>query len=121
MTQLSEYFIREEFACKCGCGFDTVDTQLITVLEDLRVKFAHPIVITSGCRCWLRNHQVGGSDQSQHIIGRAADIKIVGVSADQVADYLLNKYPNTLGIGRYDTFTHVDTRDGMARWDNRNA
>jgi len=121
MTKLSEHFSREEFACKCGCGFNTVDFQLIGVLEDLREKFSRPVIISSGCRCWLRNHSVGGSDNSKHLTGRAADVKIVGISAEAVTDYLLNKYPNSLGIGRYDTFTHVDTRDGMARWDERNS
>ncbi len=121
MIKLSEHFSREEFSCKCGCGLDTVDVALLPILEDLRTHFGHPIIITSGCRCWLKNHSVGGSDQSQHIIGRAVDLKMTSISAEIVADYLLFKYPDSYGIGRYDTWTHIDTRNVKARWDERHS
>jgi len=29
------YFKRGEFVCSCGCGFDTVDVDLLPVLIDL--------------------------------------------------------------------------------------
>lgn len=112
-------FRREEFTCECGCGFDTIDYELLEVLEDVRQHFGNPIIINSGCRCVSRNHAVGGSPHSQHVIGRAADIVVKGIEADSVADYLENKYQNKFGIGRYNGRTHIDTRSGKARWDNR--
>ena len=36
MAQLSQYFKRSEFACKCGCGFNVVDTELLDVLIDVK-------------------------------------------------------------------------------------
>lgn len=111
-----KYFTRNEFACKCGCGLDTVDYELVMVLEELREHFQLPVLITSGCRCFLKNRSVGGSQDSLHIIGRAADIKVKGVDAHVVADYLKTKYPEQFGIGTYDTWTHIDTRDKKARW-----
>lgn len=110
------YFKREEFACKCGCGFDTVDVDLLPILIDLRSKFKSPVIITSGCRCYEYNRKVGSKYSSQHTKGKAADITVKGYSPEQVYDYLTAKYPNKYGFGLYKTFVHVDSRDVKARW-----
>ena len=115
----SHFFEREEFACKCGCGFDAVDEELLGVLEDLRLKFDKPVIINSGCRCYEHNKKEGGSQGSQHLFAKAVDIRVVGVDADEVADHLLYAYPDTYGIGRYDGRTHIDVRENKARWDKR--
>lgn len=113
----SRYFQRVEFACSCGCGFDTVDSETLAVLEDVRAHFEAPVVVTSGCRCSAYNARIGGAEHSQHKLGRAADIQVKDVTPTRVQDYLINRYPGRYGIGRYDTFTHVDTRTGgPARW-----
>jgi uncharacterized protein YcbK (DUF882 family) len=116
---ISEHFSRSEFACKCGCGYDTVDVTLLEALEGLRTYFSSPVTITSGCRCKAHNEDVGGSPKSQHLYGRAADIKVKGISPNEVADYLDKKYPHSMGIGRYLNWTHIDSRNGMGRWDMR--
>ena len=116
MTQISRHFDRREFACHCGCGFDTVDTELLTILEDLRERFAKPVFIQSGCRCKKRNTRIMGAKKSQHLIGKAADVTIQGVEPKDVANYLESKYIYRYGIGRYLTFTHIDSRDEKARW-----
>ena len=113
------YFQRQEFECKCGCGFDTVDYELVRVLDDVRAYFGKPITINSGARCISHNHTVGGSSHSTHVTGRAADIVVKDIHADIVADYLENKYQYTYGIGRYNGRTHIDTREQKARWDQR--
>jgi len=118
MTQLSPNFKREEFACKCGCGFDTVDVALLSTLEYIRSYFGKPVTINSGCRCPEYNKKIGGEPDSQHMKARAADIVVKDVSPDKVADMLEQNNWNG-GLGRYDTFTHVDTRDVKARWDFR--
>ncbi|WP_319525690.1 D-Ala-D-Ala carboxypeptidase family metallohydrolase [uncultured Desulfosarcina sp.] len=118
--QLSEHFFRHEFACKCGCGFDTVDAELIRVLEDLRTEFGdRKIKINSGCRCEAHNQAEGGSSGSMHLQGKATDFRVDGVDADAVADFLENLYPNCYGIGRYNGRTHIDVRLHKARWDKR--
>lgn len=120
MTQVSPNFKRQEFACKCGCGFDVADIQLIKALEDVRKQFnGNAVTITSPCRCPAHNIKVGGSTKSQHILGKAVDFKIANIHADDVADYLENRYQNTYGIGRYDGRTHLDVREKKARWDKR--
>jgi len=118
MGDLSEHFDRKEFRCKCGCGQDTVDAELIRVLEDLRrCLMDRPITINSGCRCKVYNALVGGSPKSQHLLGKAADIQVKGIDPSVVADCLEDKYPDRYGIGRYISFTHIDVRGGgPARW-----
>lgn len=118
MGDITENFNRAEFACKCGCGFDTVDIKLGKVLQALRTHFGKPVEVNSGCRCPEHNRRVGGSPGSQHLFGRAADVIVAGVHADVVADYLEARWPNC-GIGRYIGRTHVDTRGTPARWDYR--
>ena len=113
----SKYFSRSEFACKCGCGFDTVDAELLTVLDVVRENFAAPVYITSACRCYIYNHRVAGAPGSQHTKGRAADIYIKTVSPEIIQSFLEGRYPDRFGIGHYKTFTHIDTRTGPpARW-----
>jgi len=113
---VSAHFSREEFACSCGCGFDTVDTELLTLLEVIRQYFDMPVTVTSGCRCPHKNEQVGGSHKSRHLTGRAADIKVEGVGADVVQDFIDRTWPDEYGMGRYEGWTHIDSRSGKARW-----
>ena len=114
----SKHFKRSEFACKCGCGFDTIDTELLDILNDLRAHFDRPIVISSGCRCETHNEKEGGASNSQHLYGRAVDLRVHGVKVEDVFRYLDDTYPYRLGLKKYSTWVHVDTRtteDG-ARW-----
>lgn len=113
---LNKYFKRREFACKCGCGTSTVDAELLTVITDVREHFGKPVVITSGHRCEKHNRNVGGAKASVHLTGKAADIKVSGVSPSAVHAYLCDKYPSKYGIGKYNAFTHIDVRDGKSRW-----
>jgi uncharacterized protein YcbK (DUF882 family) len=115
---LSEFFHRSEFACKCGCGFNTVDAELLEALEAVRKYFGNPVIITSGCRCPDYNRSIdGASPKSQHMRGRAADIIVKDVPAGEVYSFLTRKYYNVYGIGKYADFTHIDTRTGSAvRW-----
>jgi uncharacterized protein YcbK (DUF882 family) len=75
--------------------------------------------IKSGNRCDAHNKAEGGAEGSKHKLGIAADIVVTNVHADEVADYLEDKYPHCFGIGRYKGRTHIDVRVKPARWDNR--
>jgi len=114
MGDLNHHFSRSEFACSCGCGYDTVDAMLLEALREFRRYFKKPVRVISGCRCKAHNEAVGGSERSQHTLGRAADIEVVGVNPADVQD--LAEFLG-LSVGRYETFTHIDTRTGVpARW-----
>ena len=113
-----KYFGRDELECQCGCGFTTVDYELALVLDDVREYFGKPTTINSGCRCEKHNKAEGGSSNSQHLYGKAADIVVRGVEAGEVYAYLVGKYPGRYGIGKYNGRTHIDVRSGgPARWD----
>lgn len=116
MNKLSEHFERDEFACECGCGFDTVDIALLNVLEVVRRHFGQPVHITSGCRCEEHNAMIGGSYGSKHKRGIAADIWVQSVKPSEVYEFLDGYMPNSYGIGYYDNFTHIDVRKNKARW-----
>lgn len=118
MGDLSQHFSRHEFACKCGCGFDTVDAALLATLERVRTHYDRPVTINSGCRCPAHNKAIDGSPRSQHMLGRAADIVVAGVMPNRVADFF-DDHPG--GLCRYDTFTHVDSRGYAARQDFRSV
>lgn len=114
-----KYFKRLEYACKCGCGFDTVDYELDIVMDDVRNNFGSPIVINRGASCVSHNLGVGGAIDSQHLYGKACDFYVKGVHEDDVVEYLEVRYHNKYGIGRYNGRTHIDVRPTRARWDKR--
>ena len=117
--EISSYFSRSEFACKCGCGFDTVDTTLVHVLEYVRAAVRSPIIVTSGCRCLAHNTAIGGSRGSKHMQGRAADIKCPDVMWETLKDKVDHFMDGWGGVGYYQNqgFIHIDTRSGPpARW-----
>ena len=116
MGDISAHFNRSEFACRCNCGFDTVDTELIAVLEDVRQHFMKPITITSGCRCSDHNLNVGGSYDSQHVKARAADFHVEGVEPEKVYAYIDQLHNSRYGLGLYSSWVHFDSRQGRARW-----
>lgn len=114
--QLSANFKVREFRCQDGSDPIFVDTDLVDILQKIRNHFGKAVTITSAFRTASHNKKVGGATYSQHCYGMAADIKVSGVAASAVADYIETLIPSTGGIGRYSTWTHVDTRKTKARW-----
>lgn len=113
---IKDNFKVKEFACKDGSDTVFIDTDLLYILQTTRNHFNSPIVINSGYRTDSYNKIVNGSTYSQHKYGRAADIKVKGVSPQKVAEYLETLLPNNGGIGIYPNFVHVDVRLTKARW-----
>ena len=114
--QLSTNFKAKEFDCKCGehCQETMIDDKLVVYLQKIREHFDAPVSISSGFRCSTHNKNVGGATNSYHMKGQAADIKVKGVEPAEVAKYA--ESIGILGIGLYDTFTHVDTRTKKSFW-----
>ena len=113
--KLSTNFRVKEFACQDGSDPIFIDTELVTVLQKIREHFGKPVTITSAYRTPTRNKEAGGTTYSQHLYGKAADIKISGVTPKKVADYAETLLPKG-GIGIYNTFTHIDVRSVKSRW-----
>ena len=125
--KLTKNFSLSEFECKGGCKMPNdvfENIKLLAIhLQAFRDVFNEPITINSSYRCVEHNSSVGGSKTSQHLLGKAADITIKGYTPDEVADKIellhSENRNRTNGLGRYNTFTHVDIRNNYARWDNR--
>ena len=128
MGNLTKNLSRSEFACTCGCGFDTVDFELVEVLQGavdfFANKYSEPcyIIISGPNRCPCHNDECGGAANSQHINGKAADHKIFKRLSDEpilpreMYEYYDTQYPDSLGVGWYHNRVHVDSRATKARW-----
>jgi len=81
-----EEFLRSETAARMGREIEIEDSRIVEhltylcvhVLEPLREILDRPIVITSGYRPQWLNRSIGGSPNSEHMDGRAADIVVPG-------------------------------------------
>lgn len=116
--KLSKNFKVKEFACNDGSDPIFIDSELINILQKIRTHFGKSVTITSAYRTPGRNKAVGGQAYSQHLYGKAADIKVKGVTPKKVAAYAETLLPKSGGIGIYPTFTHVDVRTTKSRWKN---
>jgi uncharacterized protein YcbK (DUF882 family) len=116
IVKLSKNFKSTEFDCKGkGCCKATkIDRKLVICLQQIRNHFGKAVIINSGYRCKAHNKAAGGVSSSQHLLGKADDIVVRGVDPREVAKFAESIGVN--GVGRYKTFTHVDVRDGKARW-----
>ena len=127
MGDLTKNISRHELRCKCGnCSVTIQDHEpIIQVIQGVCDRIATEygiekvrLDITSAARCREHNLAVRSNDESQHIRCNAMDIQIfVGdaqMPPDLVATYLPDGFVG--GVGVYNTFTHIDTRNKIARW-----
>jgi len=104
--RLNQYFIRQEFACKCGCGFDVVDVTLLNFYTFVRVDSGLAMIILSGCRCDTHNHNIGGLSNSLHTKGKAGDIT-TRQGIQPIVDRL-DKWPYQSVVYRDRGFVHIE-------------
>lgn len=125
--QLTINFSKKEFDSKDGAEMpsDVLPNvrELAQNLQKLRDYLGKSITINSGYRSPKHNLKVGGSPSSQHLLGKAADIVVQGMSPIEIAQIIENLIKKGVlkegGIGIYDTFVHYDIRGKKARWDFR--
>ena len=118
LSKASAHFKITEFACHDGSDKILIDDKLVELLEFIRCYFNVPVTITSAYRTAAYNKKVGGSSNSQHLKGTAADIIVSGVAPEKVVEVAELFLGNSGGIGLYSIsgFTHVDVRANVSRW-----
>ena len=122
--KLTKNFSGDEFDSKDGSKMppEVLDNikELAETLQTIRKFIRKPITINSGYRSPEHNKAIGGAKNSQHVLGKAADIVVQDYTPEQVADFIegLINYGviKDGGLGRYKTFTHFDIRKNRARW-----
>ena len=107
---MGQHFKVKEFACKDGSQVVFIDSYLVSILDILRNQVGKPVIINSGYRTPTRNKAVGGAKYSYHMRGMAADIKVNGMTAKEIANKLNAIIPDECGIIVYSNWVHIDTR-----------
>lgn len=123
-NQITKHFNLSEFQSKDGATMpEPVKKNIIELaknLEVIRAYFDSPIKINSAYRSPAHNAKIGGVKNSQHILGKAADIVITGRTPREMAKGIESLIDQGKikqgGIGIYPTFVHYDIRGTKARW-----
>lgn len=134
--QITKNFNIVEFACKANgeilLNSDVIDH--IQRLQKFREWYGRVMIINSGYRTEEYNRKVGGASQSQHLYGIASDIALpmaefAGYNKARQNEFLnnvKNKWYQLCqedglggGVGFYNTFFHLDSRNTQAFWDSR--
>lgn len=84
-------------------------TRLAAFLETVKTAVGgKPVLINSAFRCKEVNDAVGSKDTSQHRVGCAADIRVPGMTPDEVVRAIIGaKLPYDQVIREFDRWTHV--------------
>ena len=128
-NQLTKNFRLSEFKCKDGTDVpDDLRENVQLLCDNLQVLRDHigkPIRVISGYRSPKYNRRIGGAKRSQHMLAKAADIKVTGMSPSEVKAEIVKLIKEgkmmSGGIGLYTTFTHYDVRGRNARWYGKGA
>ena len=83
--------------------------RLSEMLEEVKTLLdGKPIMINSGFRSKAVNDAVGSKDSSQHRVGCAADIRVPGLTPDQVVKAIIGS-PIAFDqiIREFDSWTHI--------------
>ena len=87
------YFTRTEFKYKCGGQYcdgypSEMQEAVVKIADAARAHFGRPAHVISGLRCRQWNAHEGGVANSQHMYGEAIDLRIDGVSAEELRQFV---------------------------------
>lgn len=129
--QLTEHFSLEELTHTDHREFDNTPNdqelanlrRLAEFLEEVKdLLNGKPIMINSAFRCKQVNDAVGSKDSSQHRVGCAADIRVPGMTPDEVVKAVIN---SSLAfdqvIREFDRWTHISIPNDPAGKPRRQA
>ena len=121
---VSEHFTLEELTFTSHRQFDNTPNEqeranlgrLATLLERVKeVLGGKPIMINSAFRSKQVNDAVGSKDTSQHRLGCAADIRVPGMTPDQVVRAIMAsdiQYDQI--IREFDSWTHISVPNSFS-------
>jgi hypothetical protein len=114
---LSEHFTLEELTATSHREFDNTPKaselanlmRLAALLEQVKTVLGNkPVMINSGFRSKQVNDSVGSKDTSQHRLGCAADIRIPGMTPNEVVKAIMDSdIPYDQLIREFDSWTHI--------------
>lgn len=130
----SDHLTWEELACHDGTAYPAVwresrASTLARMFEAVRTELGNaPVTILSGYRTHAYNAHVGGAPSSQHVEGRAIDIKHPELKPRDIFQKVMamveqGRLPELGGVGLYATWIHLDVRPKpanghLAIWNN---
>lgn len=117
MTQLTEHFTLEELTVTSHREFDNTPNdieianlqRLAEFLETVKtVLGSKPVMINSAFRSKQVNDAVGSKDTSQHRVGCAADIRVPGMTPNEVIQTIMaSDIAYDQIIREFDSWTHI--------------
>lgn len=117
MTLLTEHFSLEELTVTDHREFDNTPDdseknnlkRVAELLEQVKSAIGgKPVMVNSAFRCKQVNDAVGSKDTSQHRVGCAADIRIPGMTPDEVVQAIMAAgLPYDQLIREFDRWTHI--------------
>lgn len=115
----SKHLSWKELACKDGTPYPTIwkenrAIKLGVAFEMIRTALGDkPITVLSAYRTPAHNRAIGGARNSQHLEGRALDLRPpTGITVQNFYRIIKALAPDCgiKGIGLYKTFVHIDIR-----------
>lgn len=107
------YFEYSEFDCPLagpGSGKENMKSDFLTMLDASRKIADIPFKINSGYRNSEHNRKIGGVKNSEHLNGRAADIRVTdSVSRQKILAALIEVGFSRIGIAN--SFIHADNSE----------
>lgn len=88
----------------------------LNVLEPIEKLINKQIIISSGYRSKELNSEIGGAKNSQHVEGKAADIKVKDISTEDLFQIIIKseiEYDQI--IQEFDKWVHISYNEGKNR------
>jgi zinc D-Ala-D-Ala carboxypeptidase len=91
-----------------------MDKAFLDKLDELRLRWKAPLLLNSAWRCPIHNAKINGAQHSQHLLGKAVDIrmdKFTGEDRHKLMKLAFELGFKGVALGPKASFLHVDMRD----------
>lgn len=107
------YFTRADpyIGCSCGrCGGFPVEPseKLMRLADKVRGVAGRPMIPTSTVRCRAHNAEVGGVQNSRHLLGNAMDFCIPGLNSQQILSLVRAQKGTAYSYAIDESHVHMD-------------